>query len=434
MKTEGHCPILGQDVQTLTTKEEKAVAKESMPVQEWIRKGFEEHGSDLLREMVAVFAQILMSADVDAVCGAAYGSRSPERVNRRNGYRTRSWDTRVGSIELQVPKLREGSYFPDFLLEPRRRAERALVSVVAESYVNGVSTRKVDRVAKAMGIDQLSKSRVSEMAQSLDEMVEAFRNRPLESGPYPFVWLDAMVVKSREEGRVVNVAVVQAIAVNAEGFREILGVDVITTEDGAGWLAFLRSLVSRGLSGVALVVSDAHEGLRNAIAATLPGAAWQRCRTHFMTNLLTRIPKAAQSAVATLVRSIFAQPDAETVHAQHVQVVGQLEGRFPQAAQMLDEAGAELLAFTAFPKSVWKQIWSNNPLERQNKEIRRRTDVVGIFPNREAIIRLVGAVLAEQNDEWAISRRYMSLEVITACYPDNLNQQLEEELPLAISA
>ena len=410
------------------------MAKESMPVQEWIRKGFEEHGSDLLREMVAVFSQVLMSADVDVACGAAYGSRSPERVNRRNGYRTRSWDTRVGSIELQVPKLREGSYFPDFLLEPRRRAERALVAVVAESYVNGVSTRKVDRVAKAMGIDRLSKSRVSEMAQSLDEMVEAFRNRPLQSGPYPFVWLDAMVVKSREEGRIVNVAVVQAIGVNAEGYREILGVDVITTEDGAGWLAFLRGLVSRGLSGVSLVVSDAHEGLRNAIAATLPGAAWQRCRTHFMTNLLTRIPKAAQSAVATLVRSIFAQPDAETVCAQHAQVVEQLESRFPQAAEMLDEAGPELLAFTAFPKSVWKQIWSNNPLERQNKEIRRRTDVVGIFPNREAIIRLVGAVLAEQNDEWAISRRYMSLEVITACYPDNLNQQLEEELPLAISA
>jgi len=434
LKNEGHCPILGQDDQTLTTKEEKAVAKESMPVQEWIRKGFEEHGSDLLREMVTAFAQILMSADVDAACGAAYGSRSPERVNRRNGYRTRGWDTRVGSIELQVPKLREGSYFPDFLLEPRRRAERALVSVVAESYVNGVSTRKVERVAQAMGIDRLSKSRVSEMAQSLDEMVEAFRNRPLQSGPYSFVWLDAMVIKSREEGRIVNVAVVQAIAVNAEGYREILGVDVITTEDGAGWLAFLRGLVSRGLSGVALVVSDAHEGLRNAIAATLPGAAWQRCRTHFMTNLLTRIPKAAQSAVATLVRSIFAQPDAETVHAQHAQVVKQLETRFPQAAAMLDEAGCELLAFTAFPKAVWRQIWSNNPLERQNKEIRRRTDVVGIFPNREAIIRLVGAVLAEQNDEWAIARRYMSLEVITACHPDNLKQQLEEELPLAISA
>jgi transposase-like protein len=384
--------------------------------------------------MVTAFAQILMSADVDAACGAAYGSRSPERVNRRNGYRTRGWDTRVGSIELQVPKLREGSYFPDFLLEPRRRAERALVSVVAESYVNGVSTRKVDRVAKAMGIDGLSKSRVSEMAQSLDEMVEAFRNRPLQSGPYPFVWLDAMVVKSREEGRIVNVAVVQAIAVNAEGYREILGVDVITTEDGAGWLAFLRGLVSRGLSGVALIVSDAHEGLRNAIAATLPGAAWQRCRTHFMTNLLTRIPKAAQSAVATLVRSIFAQPDAETVHTQHAQVVKQLESRFPQAAQMLDEAGGELLAFTAFPKAVWRQIWSNNPLERQNKEIRRRTDVVGIFPNREAIVRLVGAVLAEQNDEWAITRRYMSLEVITACYPENLRINIEEELPLAISA
>jgi len=411
------------------------VTKKSMPVEEWMRKGFEEHGSDLLREMVAVFAQVLMSADADTVCGAAFGSRSPERVNRRNGYRSRSWDTRVGSIELEIPKLREGSYFPDFLLEPRRRAERALVSVVAESYVNGVSTRKVDRVVRAMGIDRISKSRVSEMAQSLDEMVEAFRSRPLNAGPYPFVWLDAMVVKSREEGRIVNVAIVQAIGVNAEGHREILGVDVITTEDGAGWLAFLRGLVSRGLSGVSLVISDAHAGLGDPIASTFPGAAWQRCRTHFMRNLLTRIPKAAQSAVATLVRSIFAQPDAETVHAQHTQVVKQLEGRFPKAAAMLDEAGADLLAFTAFPKTIWKQIWSNNPLERQNKEVRRRTDVVGIFPNRPAIIRLVGAVLAEQNDEWAVSRRYMSLDVITVCYPDNLNKQLEEEeLPLAISA
>ncbi|MFQ5528617.1 MAG: IS256 family transposase, partial [Thermoanaerobaculia bacterium] len=262
-----------------------------MPVSEWMRKGLEEHGGDLLREMVAVFAQILMSTDVDTVCGAAYGSRSSERTNRRNGYRSRSWDTRVGTVELQIPKLREGSYFPSFLIEPRRRAERALVSVVAESYVNGVSTRKVERVAKAMGIEQLSKSRVSEMAKTLDGSVEAFRNRPLDSGPYPFVWLDAMAVKSREEGRIVNVAVVQAIGVNAEGYREILGVDVITTEDGAGWLAFLRGLVSRGLSGVALVVSDAHEGLKDAIASTLPGAAWQRCRTHFMTNLLTRIPK-----------------------------------------------------------------------------------------------------------------------------------------------
>jgi len=410
------------------------VAKNTMPVSEWMRKGLEEHGGDLLREMVAVFTQILMSTDVDTVCGAAYGSRSPERANRRNGYRSRSWDTRVGTIELQIPKLREGSYFPNFLIEPRRRAERALVSVVAESYVNGVSTRKVERVAKAMGIEQLSKSRVSEMARTLDGSVEAFRNRPLDSGPDPFVWLDAMAIKSREEGRIVNVAVVQAIGVNAEGHREILGVDVITTEDGAGWLAFLRGLVSRGLSGVALVVSDAHEGLKDAIASTLTGAAWQRCRTHFMTNLLTRVPKAAQTAVATLVRSIFAQPDHDSVHTQHAQVVEQLETRFPEASEMLDQAAAELLAFADFPKAVWKQIWSNNPLERQNKEIRRRTDVVGIFPNRAAIIRLVGAVLNEQNDEWAVTRRYMSLEVITSCHPDQLRKNIEEEPTLAISA
>ena len=410
------------------------MAEKRMQVSEWMRKGLEEHGGDLLREMVAVFAQILMSTDVDAVCGATYASRSPERVNRRNGYRSRSWDTRVGTIDLAIPKLREGSYFPNFLIEPRRRAERALVSVVAESYVNGVSTRKVERVAEAMGIAQLSKSRVSEMAKTLDGSVEAFRHRPLGSGSYPFVWLDAMAIKSREEGRIVNVCVVQAVGVNDEGYREILGVDVITTEDGAGWLAFLRSLVSRGLSGVALVVSDAHEGLKGAIASTLPGASWQRCRTHFMTNLLTRIPKAAQDAVATLVRSIFAQPDRDSVLAQHAQVVEQLEARFPEAAEVLDQAAAELLAFAVFPKPVWRQIWSNNPLERQNKEIRRRTDVVGIFPNRAAIIRLVGAVLTEQNDEWAVTRRYMSLEVIKACHPDQLNNRLEEEAQLAISA
>ncbi|MFQ5349306.1 MAG: IS256 family transposase [Thermoanaerobaculia bacterium] len=372
----------------------------------------ETHGEDLLREMVAVFCQALMHADVESLCGAPYGERSPERVNQRNGYRTRDWDTRVGTLELAIPKLREGSYFPDWLIEPRRRAERALVSVVAECYVRGVSTRRVEGLVQTLGIERLSKSRVSQMAQSLDEHVEDFRHRPLE-GSYPFLWLDALVLKSREGGRVVNVAVVVAVGVNDDGKREILGVDVVTSEDGAGWLAFLRSLISRGLKGVAGVTSDAHPGLKDAIAATLPGASWQRCRTHFMTNLLTRIPKAAQSAVATLVRSIFLQPDAEAVWAQQNQVAEQLEERFPKAAELLQEAAEEVLAFTAFPKAVWTQIWSNNPQERLNKEIRRRTDVVGIFPNREAILRLVGAVLAEQNDEWMFARRYMSLGAIT---------------------
>lgn len=407
----------------------------SMTPKEWVRKGLETHGEDLLREMVAVFCQVLMDADVEGHCGAAYGERSPERVNQRNGYRPRSWDTRVGTLELAIPKLREGSYFPDWLIEPRRRAERALVSVVAECYVRGVSTRRVEGLVQTLGIERLSKSRVSEMAKSLDEHVEDFRHRPLE-GSYPFLWLDALVLKSREGGRVVNVAVVVAVGVNDDGKREILGVDVVTSEDGAGWLAFLRSLVSRGLEGVACVTSDAHSGLKDAIAATLPGASWQRCRTHFMTNLLTRIPKAAQSAVATLVRSIFLQPDAEAVWAQQSQVAEQLEERFPRAAELLEEAAEEVLAFTAFPKAVWTQIWSNNPQERLNKEIRRRTDVVGIFPNREAILRLVGAVLAEQNDEWTIARRYMSRGAITTvCSIKTPTQALPaKEVQLAVTA
>ena len=407
----------------------------SMTPKDWIRKGLETHGEDLLQEMVAVFCQALMHADAERQCGAPYGERSAERVTQRNGYRPRSWDTRVGTLELAIPKLRQGSYFPDWLIEPRRRAERALVSVVAECYVRGVSTRRVEGLVQTLGIERLSKSRLSEMAKCLDEHVEDFRHRPLE-GAYPFLWLDALVLKSREGGRVVNVAVVVAVGVNDEGKREILGVDVVTSEDGAGWLAFLRGLISRGLGGVACVTSDAHPGLKDAIAATLPGASWQRCRTHFMTNLLTRIPKAAQSAVATLVRSIFLQPDAEAVWAQHKQVVEQLQERFPQAAELLEEAAEEVLAFTGFPKTVWTQIWSNNPQERLNKEIRRRTDVVGIFPNREAILRLVGAVLAEQNDEWTIARRYMSRGAITAvCSINEPTDALpEKEVQLAVTA
>lgn len=251
---------------------------------------------------------------------------------------------------------------------------------------------------------------VSKMAKNLDEIVESFRSRPLDTGPYPYLWLDALVQKSREGGRIVNVATLTAIGVNADGHREVLGVDVITSEDGAGWLDFLRSLKARGLSGVALITSDAHPGLTDAIAATFPGATWQRCRTHFMRNLLCRVPKSAQGLVATLVRSIFAQPDSESVRAQHANVVEQLSSKFPQAASLLSEAVEEILAFAAFPKEHWRQVWSNNPLERLNREIRRRTDVVGIFPNREAVIRLVGAVLAEQHDEWQVSRRYMSRE------------------------
>jgi transposase-like protein len=378
-----------------------------------VRKYLEsDAGSELLAEMVKMAAELLMDAEVDVLCNAGYGERTGDRVNSRNGHRERRWDTRAGTINLEIPKLRKGSYLPT-LLEPRRRAEQALVSVICQAYVEGVSTRRVDDLVKSMGIDGMSKSQVSELAKSLDTKVAEFRNRPLDAGPYTYVWLDALFHKVREGGRVVSVATVIATGVNADGHREVLGVDVFTTEDGAGWMAFLRGLVARGLSGVALVISDAHEGLKNAIASVLPGACWQRCRTHAMRNLLTRVPKAAQAMVATLVRTVFAQSDPDQVRAQFARVVDQLEGQFPAAAELLTEAEADLLAFATFPVEHWRQIWSNNTQERLNRELRRRTDVVGIFPNRAALIRLAGAVLAEQNDEWAVARRYMSTESLT---------------------
>jgi putative transposase len=386
------------------------VVAPTMDLLGWLRKHLEAADTDLLREMVLGFVQALMSAEADGACGAMLGERSAGRVNQRNGYRPRRLDTRVGTLELAIPKLRQGSYYPDWLLEPRRRAERALVAVVAECYVRGVSTRRVEGLVETLGIQGLSKSQVSELARSLDDQVAAFRSRPLDAGPYPYVWVDALAVKCREAGRIVNVACVLATGVDADGHREILGVDVLTTEEGAGWTSFLRGLVARGLSGVELVISDAHQGLKQAIAGVLPGACWQRCRTHFMRNLLCRVPKSAQGLVATLVRTVFAQPDAASTHAQHARIVEQLQDRFPAAAELLADAAADLLAFTAFPKEHWRQVWSNNPQERLNKELRRRTDVVGIFPNRAAVLRLIGAVLAEQHDEWAVTRRYMSAE------------------------
>jgi len=398
-----------------------------------LRKQLESASPDLLRAMVKDMAEALMSAEAEALCGAGWGERSAERVNRRNGYRERDWDTRVGSIELAVPKLREGSYFPDWLLQPRRRAEQAFVSVIADAYLAGVSTRRVEKLVQQLGVERMSKSQVSRLAQSLDQVVEEFRSRPLDDAPYAYVTLDALQVKCREGGRTVNVCVIHAVGVNHDGFRESLGLDVVTAEDGAAWLAFIRGLVARGLTGVKLVSSDAHPGLIAAITATLPGAGWQRCRTHFMRNLLTRVPKSAQGLVATMVRTIFAQPDAASVHEQHARIVVQLEARFPQAAALLDEAGPDLLAFTGFPKEHWRQLWSNNPLERLNKEIRRRTDVIGIFPNRAAIVRLVGAVLAEQNDEWAVARRYMSAESIAKALADPVDEP-EEVIAIATAA
>jgi transposase-like protein len=336
-------------------------------------------------------------------------------VNCRNGYRRRDWDTRAGTIEVAIPKLRQGTYYPEWLLERRRRAERALAAVVATSYLLGVSTRRVEKLAESLGVTKLSKSQVSVMAAELDEMVAGFRSRPLDAGPYTFVWVDALTQKVREGGRTVNVHALIATGVNSDGHREILGLDVASSEDGAGWLAFLRGLAARGLSGVQLVTSDCHHGLRDAIASVLPGASWQRCRAHYARNLATKVAKSAQPWVSTLVRTIYEQPDAASVRAQHHQVVTALEAKFPVAAAHLDDARDDILAFTAFPREIWRQVWSNNPQERLNKEVRRRTDVVGIFPSRDAIIRLVGAVLAEQNDEWTEARRYMGPEILAAC-------------------
>ena len=369
---------------------------------------------DLLRGLIEQTVNQILSAQADGLCGAGWGERSPERTNQRNGYRERRWDTRAGTIDLKLPKLREGSFFPDWLLDRRRRTEKALISVVADLYLAGVSTRRVEKAIGQLGIESISKSQVSRLCSELDETVAAFRTRPLDGSPYPFVMLDALVVKVREQGRIVNVCVVHATAVNREGYRESLGLDIVTSEDGAAWLAFLRGLVARGLSGVQLVTSDAHPGLVDAIRSTLPGASWQRCRTHFMRNLLTRVPKAAQRAVATLVRSIFDQADQDQAHEQYARVLAQLQERFPAAAQLLEEAGPDLLAFTAFSPTLWRQVWSNNPIERLNREIRRRTDVISIFPTRDSVIRLVGAVLCEQHDEWiSAERRYLSLDALT---------------------
>ncbi len=403
------------------------MAKDNMDLLGWLRKQLAEAEPDLLREMVRTVAESLMGAEADALCGAAFRERSGERVNRRNGYRERPFDTRAGTIALGVPKLRSGSYFPDWLLERRRRAERALVAVVAECYVRGVSTRRVDGLVKTLGIEHLSKSQVSEMAKSLDEEVAAFRARPLDAGPYPYLWLDALAIKVREQGRIVRTACVVATAVNADGFREVLGLDTFTSEDEAAWRVFLSGLTERGLGDVQLVVSDDHRGLTKAIDALLPGAGWQRCRTHFMRNLLTRVPRSAQPFVATLVRTVFAQPSAEEVAAQLARVLEQLRGRFPQVAEMLEDAAPDVTAFAAFPTEHWRQTWSNNPQERLNREIRRRSDVVGIFPNREAVVRLVGMVLAEQHDEWAVARRYMSAGSLAKLTPTTLVELEERE-------
>jgi putative transposase len=374
---------------------------------ELMRKARVEGDAGFLREGVRVLSQALMEMEVEQHVGAARHERTPERSGYRNGYRRRDWDTRVGTVELEVPRVRDSSYFPS-LLEPRRRAERALAAVVQEAYVHGVSTRKVDGLVKALGMTGISKSRVSELCEELDEEVGRFRNRPLE-GPYPYVWLDATYLKARQDGRVASVAVVIAIGVNGRtGEREVLGLEVGPSEDGTFWVSFLRSLLARGLSGVGLVTSDAHRGLKGAVETVLQGASWQRCRVHFMRNALSLVPKAAQQMVGATIRTVFAQPDARSAPEQWRRVADGFRSRFPKLAQLMDEAEEDVLAYAAFPAEHWQKIWSNNPLERLNKEVKRRTEVVGIFPNEEAVVRLVGAILSEQHDEWQVGKRYFS--------------------------
>ena len=373
-----------------------------------LRKAMIEQDAEFLKEGVRVLSQALMEMEVQEHVGAAPHERTEGRTGQRNGYRERSWDTRRGTVELKVPRVRDSSYFPS-LLEPRRKAERALAAVVQEAYVHGVSTRKVDELVKALGMGGISKSRVSELCKDLDEEVERFRSRPLE-GPYPYVWLDATYVKSRQDGHVASTAVVIAVGVNGKsGEREVLGVDVGPSEDGAFWTSFLRSLVARGLSGVRLVTSDSHRGLKQAIEAVLQGASWQRCRVHFMRNALSLVPKAAQQMVGATIRTVFAEPDSESAHQQWRKVSDGFRARFPKLSELMDEAEEDVLSYSAFPQEHWQKIWSNNPLERLNKEVKRRTTVVGIFPNEAAVIRLVGSVLLEQHEEWQVSKRYFGL-------------------------
>ena len=375
-----------------------------------------EVSPDLMRSLLQTMINALLSADADAVVGAEYGRPSATRTTQRNGYRHRDLDTRVGTVDVAIPKLRSGTYFPEWLLERRKRAESALITVVADCYLAGVSTRRMDKLVRQLGIDSLSKSQVSRMASDLDQIVEDFRHRPLaEVGPFTFVSADALTMKVREGGRVINAVALIAVGVNGDGHREVLGLRVATSETGSAWNEFFADLTARGLTGVRLVTSDAHAGLVEAIAANLPGAAWQRCRTHYAANLMSVTPKSMWPAVKAMLHSVYDQPDSGAVQAQFDRLLDYVQEKLPAVHEHLDAARADILAFTAFPKDVWTQIWSNNPAERLNREIRRRTDSVGIFPNRAAIVRLVGAVLAEQTDEWAEGRRYLGLEVLARC-------------------
>jgi transposase-like protein len=382
------------------------MAEDKMALLEVLRKGQEPEG-DVLMEGMRWLLQELMEAEVSAQIGAGRYERSSERTTQRNGYRSRPWDTRLGTLELAIPKLRQGSYFPSWL-EPRRRAEQALVAVVAEAYVQGVSTRKVEALVQSLGIAGLSKSEVSRLCAVLDEQAEIFRTRPLDA-VYPYLWLDARYEHVREGGRVVSMAVIVAYGIRADGIREVLGIDVGPSEDVAVWRTFLQGLVARGVRGVKLVTSDAHPGLKQAIAEVFVGAAWMRCRVHFMRNVLARVSKSAQAMVAATVRTIFEQPDRASAAGQLRHVCDILASRFPAVVQLVEEAESEILTFYDFPVEHRRQVYSTNPLERLNKELKRRSAVVGIFPNRQAVLRLFCALLAEQNDEWLVGQhRYFS--------------------------